>query len=90
MCNSRFNGTAIIDLLALLCCISHQVVHFQIAPTDPMLSLSQVFMAAPDYQPHSNSHREGYEPVGEGEGEGEEVLISTGNRQGDSAGELVG
>ena len=67
--------------------ISLQVVHFQIAPTDPMLSVSQVFMAAPDYKPPSNSHREGYEPVGEGE-EGEEGEIGTGNEQGDSAGEL--
>ena len=37
---------------------------------DPMASLNARFEAAPDYQPsiHGNgSHREGYEPVGEGQ-----------------------
>ena len=54
-----------------------------------MSSVSQVFMAAPDYKPPSNnSHREGYEPVGEGEEGEEEGEIGTGNEQGDSAGEL--
>ena len=42
-------------------------------PTDPNASLNTLFLAAPDYQPnlHGNSHREGYEPVGDDDGEGE-------------------
>jgi hypothetical protein len=61
-----------------------QVVHFQIAPIDPMASLNTMFLAAPDYQPNGSSvsHRDGYEPVGEGEGDGEGS--STGCKRGDS------
>ena len=57
----------------ILCCMFHQVVQFQIMPTDPTASLNTLFLAAPDYQPnlHGNSHREGYEPVGDDDGEGE-------------------
>ena len=66
-----------------------QVVHFQIAPIDPMASLNTMFLAAPDYQPNgnTNSHREGYEPVGGGEGEGEGEVGTTGCKRGDSDGE---
>ena len=54
-----------------------------------MLSVSQVFMAAPDYKPPSNnSHREGYEPVGEEEGEEGEEGEGGAGTQGDSVGEL--
>ena len=65
------------------------MVHFQIPPTDPLVSLNTMFLAAPDYQPPpSNSHREGYEPVGGGEGgeggEGEGEC-----KNGDSVGKLI-
>ena len=76
-------------VIMCVCVLPHtlQVVHFQIAPIDPMASLNTMFLAAPDYQPNGSSvsHRDGYEPVGEGEGEGEGS--STGCKRGDSDGE---
>ena len=76
-------------------CVLFQVVHFQIVPIDPLVSLNKMFLAAPDYQPslHGNSHREGYEPVGEGDGEGEgegEGTVSARRKlQVDSVGEFT-
>ena len=66
----RFSGGSTAFFFVLF-----QVVHFQILPIDPQLSLNQMFQPAPDYQQHhhGNSHRDGYEPVGEGEGEGKEA-----------------